>query len=133
MKFNSGMNSDWYTGSDGNLYTIVLANTEIAPGETKTFKLVLSKTMTNDNTGVVTNIAEIVEDYNIYGVSDIDSIPGNKAQNEDDFSRADVYLSVKTGEVFIYISVIITTILLVSVAVVVVVLKVKYRLVKGGV
>ena len=133
MSFNSSMNSSWYTGTDGNLYTSELANTEIKPGETKTFKLVLSKTMTNDNTGAVSNTAEIAEDYNIYGVSDLDSTPMNKAQNEDDFARADSYLSVKTGEVFIYISVIITTIILVGIAVSIIVLKVRYKLEKGGV
>ena len=134
MEFNSGMNQDWYTGSDGVLYTSSLANVEIQPGETKTFKLVLLKNMTNDNLGTVSNTAEIVEDYNIYGVSDIDSEPANRAQNEDDFARSDSYLSVKTGEVFIYISVIITTIILVGIMVAIIVLKIKYRLsTKGGV
>ena len=134
MEFNSGMNQEWFTGSDGNLYTNSLSNVEIQPGETKTFKLVLSKQMTDENLGTVSNTAEIVEDYNIYGVSDLDSTPNNKSQNEDDFARADSYLSVKTGEIFIYISVIITTIILIGIAVMVVILKVKSRLVtKGGV
>ena len=134
MEFNSGMNQDWFTGSDGNLYTTSLANIEIQPGETKTFKLVLSKQLTEDNIGTISNTAEIVEDYNIYGVSDLDSIPANKAQNEDDFARADSYVSVKTGEIFIYISVIITTIILIGIAVIVAILKIRSRWVaKGGV
>ena len=37
---------------------------------------------------------EIVEDYNIYGVSDLDSTPANKAQNEDDFARTELLSSV---------------------------------------
>ena len=134
MEFNSGMNSDWFTGSDGMLYTTSLANTEIQPGETKTLKLVLSKNLTNDNFGTVSNTAEVVEDYNIYGVSDLDSVPNNRSQNEDDFSRADTYISVKTGEIFINISIIITTIILVGIAVTIVVLKIKNKMiVKGGV
>ena len=133
MNFNSGMNPEWYTGTDGNLYTTQLSNVEIMPGETKTFTLVLSRTMTNESTGSISNTAEIAEDYNIYGVSDLDSTPSNKIQNEDDFARADSYLSVKTGEVFIYISVIITTILLVGIAVFIIIIKLRYRLVKGGV
>ncbi len=134
MEFNSGMNQSWYTGSDGILYTTSLANTEIQPGETKTFKLVLSKNMTGDNLGTVSNTAEIVEDYNIYGVSDLDSTPGNRAQNEDDFARVDSYLSVKTGEIFIYIPLIITTIVLFVSLAAVIVLKVRYKLLtKGGV
>ena len=127
------MNPDWYTGNDGNLYTTSLANTEIAPGESTSFKLVLSKTMTNENTGTVSNTAEIASDYNIYGISDIDSTPGNNNQNEDDFARADSILSVGTGGIWIYTSIIITTILLVGTAVFIVVLKRKNKLAEGGV
>ena len=94
--------------------------------------LLISRTMTNENTGVVVNTAEIVDDYNIYGVSDTDSVIGNKAQNEDDFGRANALLSIKTGEAFIYVSVIITTILLVGIAGFIIVLKVKEKR-KGGV
>ncbi len=133
MNFNSSMNSDWYTGNDGNLYTTSLASTEIAPGESTTITLILSKTMTNENTGTVSNTAEIASDYNIYGISDMDSTPGNNNQSEDDFARADSILSVGTGGIWIYTSVIITTILLVGTAVFIVVLKRKNRLIKGGV
>ena len=133
MNFNSGLNTIWYTGSDGNLYTTTLADVEIKPGESKQFKLVLSRTMTDENTGLVANTAEIAEDYNIYGVSDTDSTPVNKSQNEDDFGRANALLSIKTGEAFIYISVIITTILLIGIAIFIVVLKFKTRLGRGGV
>ena len=133
MTFNSGMNQDWYTGTDGNLYNTSLSNIELKPGETKTFKLVLTREMTEDNTGTISNTAEIAEDYNIYGVSDLDSTPFNKAQNEDDFSRADSYISVRTGEVYIYVSVIITSIILIGLAVGIVTLKFKNKLSKGGV
>lgn len=133
MNFNSGLNTIWYTGSDGNLYTTSLADTEIKPGESRQFTLVLSRTMTDENTGLVTNTAEIAEDYNIYGVSDTDSTPVNKSQDEDDFGRANALLSIKTGEAFIYISVIITTILLVGIAIFIIVLKVKMRMRRGGV
>ena len=112
MTFSSTLNKDWYTGTDGNLYTTVLSDTELQPGETKEIKLVLTKQMTEENTGLVNNLAEIVEDYNIYGVSDKNSITFNKAQGENDLGSADVILTVKTGEVFIYVAVIITSIIL---------------------
>lgn len=134
MNFNSSLNTEWFTGNDGNLYNTSLANVEIAPGETKTFKLVLSRTMTDDNTGIISNTAEIAEDYNIYGVSDIDSNPANKAQNEDDFVRTDSYISVGTGGVFIYISVVITTVILVGLAAGIVVVRIKNKkMMEGGV
>ena len=131
--FNSSLNSNWYTGNDGNLYTTALENTEIAPGESKTLTLILSKTMTNENTGTVSNTAEIASDYNIYGISDIDSTPGNNNQNEDDFARVDNILTVGTGGVWIYISVTVTTALLVGAAVFIVILKRKNKVIKGGV
>ena len=133
MNFNSSLNSNWYTGNDGNLYSTALSDREIAPGESVSLTLVLSKTMTNENTGTVSNTAEIATDYNIYGISDMDSTPGNNNQNEDDFSRADCILSVATGGVWIYASVIITTALLVGTAVFIIVLKRKNRVIKGGV
>lgn len=117
MTFSSTLNPDWYTGTDGNLYTTALADTELKPGETKEIKLVLTKQMTEDNTGLVNNQAEIYEDYNIYGVSDTNSLPANKAQGENDLSTADTILTVKTGEVFIYISVIITSVILGSIVI----------------
>ena len=45
MTFNSSLeaNSSWYTGADGNIYSTALADTELAPGQTATVKLVLTK------------------------------------------------------------------------------------------
>ena len=117
MTFSSTLNPEWYTGTDGNLYTTALADVELKPGETRELKLVLTKQMTEENTGLVNNQAEICEDYNIYGVSDINSTPANKAQGENDLGAADAILTVKTGEVFIYISVIITSIILGSIVI----------------
>ena len=111
MTFNSNLNADWYTGPDGSLYTKALANNELAVGESKEIKLVLTKQMTAENTGLVSNTAEIADDFNIYGVSDNNSTPSNKAQGEDDMSTADTILTVKTGESLIYLSGIITALI----------------------
>ena len=114
MTFNStlGSNSNWYSSSDGKLITEELANKKLAKGESATVKLILSRQMTMENTDVVSNLAEIYEDYNIYGVSDVNSTPANKAQNENDISNADIAIMVKTGETFINISIVAMTILL---------------------
>ena len=135
MTFNSALevNSDWYTGLDGNLYTDVLENTEIKSNDSASVKLVLVKQMTEENTGITNNQAEIYEDYNTYGISDINSTPANKAQGENDLSAADMIISVKTGEVFVYISVIIITILLGSIAIFVAYNKIVVAKRKGGV
>lgn len=104
MTFNSNLNPDWYTGSNGALYTKALADKELVAGQSQEVKLVLTKQMTAENTGIVSNTAEIADDFNIYGVSDRNSVPANKAQGEDDISTADIILTVKTGETLIYLS-----------------------------
>lgn len=135
MTFNSSLeaNSSWYTGSDGNIYSTDLAEKELAPGESATVKLVLTKQMTDENTGIVNNLAEIYEDYNIYGISDSNSTPANKAQGENDIDGADVVIAIKTGEVFINISVIITSMLLGSIVVFIVYNHIRISKKKGGV
>ena len=122
MTFNSTLseNSKWYTGSDGNLYTNAFANKELAKGQSATIKLVLTRQMTEDNTDIVSNQVEIYEDYNKSGETDINSKPGNKSQTENDLSKADIAIMVKTGEELIYASVIMTTISLMIIVVFVV-------------
>ena len=135
MTFNSSLeaNANWYTGTDGNIYSTALAENELAPGESATIKLVLTKQMTEENVGIVNNLAEIYDDYNIYGISDTNSTPANKAQGENDLGTADVVVSVKTGEVFIHISVIITSMLLGSIMVFAVYIQIVSKRRKGGV
>lgn len=112
MTFNSSLNPNWYSGSDGNIYTSELENTSINPGETVEVKVVLTKAMTEENTGLINNQAEIYEDYNVYGISDKDSVAGNKAQGEDDINYADVIITVRTGETLIYTSIIIISLMI---------------------
>jgi len=102
LKFNSELNKDWYEGANGTVYNSSLANTIINPGESKTVTLILTKNMNNDDFGVFSNSAEIYEASNNYGLLDIDSTPGNKASNEDDYSIANVIVGVKTGQAVIY-------------------------------
>ncbi len=132
MTFNSNLNADWYTGTNGNLYTKALANAELQPGESREVRLVLTKQMSAENTGIVSNTAEIANDYNIYGISDHNSKPANKAQGEDDMSTADMIVTVSTGETLIYTSGIIISLMIGSVAAFAVYGIVKSRR-KGGV
>lgn len=134
MVFNSSLesNANWYTGTDGNLYNEELANIELAPGQSKTIKLVLSRQMTEDNTDIIHNIAEIYDDYNIYGVSDYNSTPGNKAQKENDQSSADLAIMIKTGETYIYVSVIATIASVACIVIVIAFNKIVLRRKKGG-
>ena len=44
-----------------------------------------------------TNIAEISEDFNEWGIPDRDSTPDNQVPGEDDIDDASVLLSITTG------------------------------------
>ena len=116
MKFNSELNKDWYTANNGDLYNSSLANTKIEPGQSKEISLTLIKKMTDTNTGIVNNNAEIYEVYNEEGKQDVDSIAGNKVSGEDDMSSADLVISVKTGDAIIY-TIIISSIICIVLAV----------------
>lgn len=111
FKFSSELNKDWYQ-ADGNLYNSSLANEKIPAGESRELKLVLTKQMTEDNTGLVNNTAEIAEQYNESGFEDTNSTPKNKKQGENDMSSADIIISVKTGAVtYIALTIIIIAII----------------------
>lgn len=126
--FNRNNNIDWYIGTDGNLYNESLSQTIINPGEEKELSLVLLKTMTEDNTGVVTNIAEIYETANEQNLQDFDSTVANRAQEEDDLSNADVLISVKTGQVILYITIAITSIAIIAIGAYII----NKKVMKGG-
>lgn len=115
LKFDKNQNSNWTQGEKGNVYTTALANQEIAPGETKSVKLILTKTMTQENTGTIINKAEISKHYNEYMLNDINSTPANRNEKENDMGRADVIISINTGNVVLYISVIMSAIVAIGV------------------
>ena len=76
----------------------------IKAGESKTITLTLTKSMTENNTGLIPNIAEIAEDYNELGIADSNSTPGNRVKGENDMGSAEVLLSIRTGGV-VYVTV----------------------------
>lgn len=103
LKFSSELNKDWYQ-SGAYLYNASLANNKLAAGESRTVTLLLTKTMTENNTGRINNTAEIAQDYNDVGAQDINSVPGNKVQGENDIASADIIISIRTGSAITYIA-----------------------------
>ncbi len=112
FKFSSELNPNWYVDTDNNLYSEELASEEIMPGETKQVKLILTKTMTENNTGLVSNTAEIQEDFNEFALDDKNSTPGNKEEKENDMSGADIIISISTGGPMLYIGIVIGSMLI---------------------
>ena len=99
LQFKSEMNRNWYQGNDNHLYCTELENVEIKPGESKEVSLIVTKKITEGSLGTIRNEAEIYETYNVQGLQDIDSIPGNRIHEEDDMSFADLVLSLVTGKI----------------------------------
>ena len=74
--------------------------------------------MTNDNVGLINNRAEIYQDYNEYGIADIDSKVNNQVQDEDDLGSADVIILISTGgSIIAYIILLIINIILIGIAI----------------
>ena len=113
LKFSSELNKDWYQ-SGSNLYNSSFSNEKIKAGETKTTTLVLTKTMTEENTGLINNTAEIAAAYNELDIKDTNSTPGNNVKGENDMGSADVIISLKTGRVVMYITLTIATLIIVA-------------------
>ena len=126
MKFSSELNKDWYQ-SGNDLHNTSLANEKIAVGESKEVRLTLTKTMTENNIGLINNTAEIAESYNELGIADSKSTPGNKTKGEIDYGAADTILSIKTGGI-IYVTATIIGILALSIAAVMIIRK---NIIKG--
>lgn len=101
--FRADLNKDWYT-SGKNIETKALENTLINPGDSVSLILVLTKSMTENDNGIVCNTAEIAETYNEFGEEDSDSTPANNKEGEDDQSSANVILGLRTGGPVIYIT-----------------------------
>ena len=98
MAFNADLNKDWYITKDGKAYTTKLANTLIEPGETKEVTLILNKKITGENVGNIRNVAEIAEDYNDFGLKDINSTAENKQDGENDMSSANTIILMNAGK-----------------------------------
>lgn len=96
MKFSSELNKEWYQ-SGKELYNTSFANVEIKPGETKNITLILTKSINDNNIGLTNNSAELFEVANVKNISDKDSTPGNRVKTEDDYSEANLIISIKTG------------------------------------
>ena len=97
LEFSSELNNDWSMSRTGELINTSLSGQKIEPGKSAELTLLLTKYMNSNSTGTFTNIAEIGEVNNSLDIKDTDSIPGNKSQSEDDYSKADLIISVSTG------------------------------------
>ncbi len=102
LKFVAEDNPGWKDEGNNVISTRLLENTLLQPGEYADVEVLLTWINSENNMGVMNNTAEISEDYNEYGVPDIDSTPDNKKAGEDDIDDAPVMLSISTGQIRLY-------------------------------
>lgn len=96
LKFVKEDNPEWEE-KDGKIVTRALENTLLKPGESAKVEVILTWINDAENMGEMVNVAEISEDKNPHDAKDIDSVPNNKKDGEDDIDDAPVLLSVATG------------------------------------
>ena len=109
FNFDSELNEGWTKNSNGTLKNTSLLGVKIQTGESKKIKLYLTRNLSSNSIGLLTNSAEILKSNSVNGSKDIDSINANNNETEDDYSKAELLISIKTGA-FMYISVIIVII-----------------------
>ena len=93
--------------------------------------VILVKQMTESNTGVFNNMAEIAESFNESAIEDIDSIAGNGITTEDDLGQADIIISVNTGGGIVNVMLLIST--LITLFIVLYIIKVRIDINNKGV
>ncbi len=100
--FSSELNKNWAIQATGKLVNTSTSNQKIQVGESRKLTLILTKSMTANNTGIFKNIAEISEISNSLNIED-----SNTSNNS---SSADIIISISTGAVtYISIGIIILT------------------------
>ena len=99
LTFEQTDNQIWTKVDNNTIVTDALKDVYLEPGESAEVPVVLKWENSASNLGIKNNIAEISKDRNEYGVTDIDSTPGNFKLEEDDTDDAPVMLSVKTGNI----------------------------------
>ena len=99
LDFDAKLNPEWSIDGNNNIKYYALAGQKIKSGESASVDLYLTKTISKDSMGIFTNGAEIFDISNDQNLKDIDSTEENKNKDEDDYSEAQVVISVKTGAV----------------------------------
>ncbi len=93
ISFISEINEKWYKQKDGNIYNNSLSNAEIKPGETRELELNLLTKISENKDTMIHNSIEINKTSNKYGIEDINSVPGDKEENENDIDFSNVIIN----------------------------------------
>lgn len=101
--FDGSENQGW-DNANQKIANKTLAGIPIKPGENKEITIILSKDLSQEDTGRIVNNAEIVNIYNSYNLKDENS--------ENNKSEAEVIISIKTGTTSQIVLLIVLTIII---------------------
>ena len=104
LEFIAEENKQWTQLSPYVITTNALSTTLLKPGEAASVQVVLKWVNSENNLGLKVNVAEISADKNDSNTPDIDSIPNNRKDGEDDIDNAEVFLAISTGTAPTYIA-----------------------------
>ena len=107
LSFNEKDNTGWEMQSKDVLVNKTLKDTVIKAGETKELKLVLTKKMTEDNTGTISNKVQIAE---------VSSEKGSNENTENNIATQEIIITISTGRTVsrvLFVIVIISTTLVI--------------------
>ena len=96
-------NEGWTQLDENTIVTTQVQDTLLEPGESVDVEVILTWDKAKQNFGLMENWAEISRDYNDFNTPDIDSVTDNRVESEDDIDNEPVLVSLKTGEVQIYV------------------------------
>ena len=96
-------NEGWTQLDENTIVTTQVQDILLEPGESVDVEVILTWDKAKQNFGLMENWAEISKDYNDFNTPDIDSVTDNRVESEDDIDNAPVLVSLKTGEVQIYV------------------------------
>lgn len=105
LKFVQEDNPNWAVIDDKTITTDQAKDILLKPGENTEVEVLLTWINSSDNLGLKVNVAEISKDYNEFNAPDIDSVPDNNKEGEDDIDNAPVLLSIQTGQVRTYMEI----------------------------
>ena len=105
LKFNQADNPKWRE-VEGKIVTDQLKDTLLEPGQSTEIEVLLTWENDEKNMGhKLVNVAEISEDKNDSDTPDIDSVPNNKKEGEDDIDDAPVILVAAAGSAPAYFAI----------------------------
>ena len=103
-----------YSYNEGTITIDLFTMEELKPGKEVTETVVLTKTINSDETLTIENLAEIGSATNTEGLEEKDSTPANKKDKEDDLGKAELIVSIKTGGTWMYIGIVLVSLVIIS-------------------